>query len=251
MEPILNDVKLEGGSVIVKLMQIELKNPNTGVCEVPTSLQEILDAGDVPKRGRTKRKVKATEVLSKKFKPQRKPKSKSAVMDEDSEEITKSDVRGENTFAKDTATPLKVSLKASEKITPHVLSKVSTPLSSSILKSTQTPLKSDIFDQMLNEPLLDLYQTPPLPLPFNTNVSIQTNISPLPNTNSESTMPTQTTLHIPTLIFTSSTTNPSVTKAKTKKSHQKLLLSNPLWRRIGLQASLETHLIWIQMSTLV
>ncbi|CAH1414690.1 unnamed protein product [Lactuca virosa] len=44
------------------------KNPNIVDREVLASLQVILDVGDVPKRGGTKRKAKVAEVVSKKVK---------------------------------------------------------------------------------------------------------------------------------------------------------------------------------------
>ncbi|CAH1442762.1 unnamed protein product [Lactuca virosa] len=66
--------------------------PDSGVCEIPASLQATLDVVDVPKRG-GKRKAKTTGGVSKKPKQQRKTKSKPAMFDEASEDRTQSGFR--------------------------------------------------------------------------------------------------------------------------------------------------------------
>lgn len=129
--------------------------------------------------------MKIVGGVSKKPKQQRKSKSKPTLFDEKSEDITQSDVRGDDVLfdEEDIAHTSDVPLKTSKSIAKTATPMVCTPPSSSIL----TPPESYVFEQVLNELFTNLSQTL-VPLPSKTTfVPIQTNIPPLLKSISEST----------------------------------------------------------------
>ncbi|CAI9301846.1 unnamed protein product [Lactuca saligna] len=133
------------------------------------------------------------EILnSGKPKQQRKPKYKQAVIDEDSNDQTHSNVIGEETFLNedDIAHTSEVPLKTSELITTITTLKVSTLPAS----SDQTPHESDGYENISNEAIINFsqIQSPPL-LKFIYEPQI--------------------TLPFQILIFTNSIMNPSISQA--------------------------------------
>ncbi|CAH1454194.1 unnamed protein product [Lactuca virosa] len=141
--------------------------PNSGVREIPTSLQVVLETVDIPKKVE-KREMKATAGVLKKPKQQREPKYKQVVIDEDSDDHTHNNVMGEETFLNedDIAHTSEVPSKKSELIATITTMKVSIPPTSSV----KTPLESDVYENILKEHIINISQTPPESEPTSTSI---------------------------------------------------------------------------------
>ncbi|CAI9285851.1 unnamed protein product [Lactuca saligna] len=146
----------------------------------------------------------------------KKPKSPPPVFEDDSEEPTYSDVQGEDIIRNDeddistnTVVPI-----VSEPSTVETSSKVSTPQSLSI------PLELDIFKNIINEPFLNISQTPPPPI-FPTSTSLMTTsiliscIPPLPKISLVNTSQPHISIPLLTPIFIKSIMNPMTTSTTT------------------------------------
>lgn len=103
------------------------------------------------------------------------------MIDEHLDDQNHSNVMVKETFVNkdDTADTSEVPPKTSESIAAVATLKDSTLLS--------TPPKFDVFENILNEPIINLSQTQPPPLPISTFVPIKSSIQPLPKSLSEPT----------------------------------------------------------------
>lgn len=108
------------------------------------------------------------------------------MIDEDSDDQTHNNVLGENTFVNndDTTNTFEAPPKTSKPITSTIVPNNLTPLS--------TPPEFDVFENILNESIINLSHTPPPPPPISTSFPIESTIAPLVISVSEPTYLSQT-----------------------------------------------------------